>query len=91
MKIFEMTEAYWWMAPDRETAIQDFLLEMSGVVDDFNPEAVRELTDDETARERFHVWGDDDDDDFGVSSFAEELARRVALGAEVGMFACTEY
>jgi hypothetical protein len=99
MKVFQMNDCDWWMAPSLTQAIVGYVRHCGCTISD-NPDAeelhrfegaeidgARELTEAELDSITYHP-----DEARAVSrTFREELALRVAEGARSEIFATTEF
>lgn len=84
MKVFQLNECDWYMAPTLDEAIEMSTRDSGLPRDEAADDDARECTPEEMGRLKFR------DDDDTVRTFQEELDRRIAAGARTEMFASTE-
>lgn len=84
MKVFQLNDYEWYMAPTLEEAI-DEAVRLTGLPrDEAADDDACEVTSEDMQRLRFK------EDDGSVRTFAEELTRRISAGAKTELFASTE-
>lgn len=82
-KVFRLNDCDWWMAESLEAAKADYTKE-TGLTEEDEPFDDPHELDEETMDTLIFV------DDGIKRTFREELARRIAIGDTLGMFATTE-
>ncbi len=84
MKVFQINDCDWYMAPTLEGAIQQAMSD-SGLPRDEVCDSPRELSEADMDDLTFT------DDEGNRRTFTEELRRRLTAGARTEMFASTEF
>lgn len=90
MKVFQMNDCDWWLAPSLDEAKADYIREMGA-----SPEELEDAFElDDTALDRLNFTDDRalPDGELVKRPFREELERRIAAGdTGPGFFASTEW